>query len=140
MLRSGKFQEMLAATSAPPSEVETAIKSADVVIFKSDTCPFCVDAFRALDAQGIKYQKVQITPAMKRELIQKTGKGSVPSVWIKGTFVGGCNDGTEPWHGVKPMLRNGKFHEMLGLKPDVGLTSATAVRPSDVGTGPKTTA
>ena len=43
----------------------------------------------------------------------KTGKSSAPSVWIKGEYVGGCNDGTKPWHGVLPLLSNGKFKQML---------------------------
>ena len=38
---------------------------------------------------------------------------SAPSVWIKGEYVGGCNDGTKPWHGVLPLLSNGKFKQML---------------------------
>ena len=46
-------------------------------------------------------------------MTEKTGMTSAPSVWIKGTFVGGCDDGTEPWHGVKPMLSNVKFDELI---------------------------
>lgn len=66
----------------------------------------------ALFFNGIKIKKVPIGP-YKPALQQKTGKSSAPSVWIKGTYVGGCNDGTEPWHGVLPLLKNGKFKEML---------------------------
>lgn len=65
-----------------------------------------------MEAKGIAVKKVPIA-AHKSELKQRTGKSSAPSVWIKGTYVGGCNDGVEPWHGVMPMLANGKFEEML---------------------------
>ena len=33
---------------------------------------------------------------------------------VKGTFVGGCNDGPEPWMGLLPMLESGKLREMIG--------------------------
>mmetsp|Transcript_11059 Transcript_11059/g.24368 ORF Transcript_11059/g.24368 Transcript_11059/m.24368 type:complete len:99 (+) Transcript_11059:50-346(+) len=95
------------------SELQQMIDSADVVFFDLASCPFCRDAERALQDAGVAFKKVPIAdykPALK----DKTGKTSAPSVWIKGTYVGGCNDGTEPWHGVKPMLRSGKFKEMMG--------------------------
>merc|ERR1719460_973063 len=153
MLKNGKFQEMLSgnavflcaptaqASSAPATVrystspgsedstggmgVEALIKSADVVAFHLETCPFCRKTFAAMDAEGIEYKKVDMTPEIKEELKQMTGKGSAPSVWIKGTYVGGCNDGTESWHGVKPMLKNGKFQEMLSGNA-VFLTAPTA--------------
>lgn len=31
--------------------------------------------------------------AIRYELSQKTGRTSVPQIWIGGEFVGGCNDG-----------------------------------------------
>lgn len=93
--------------------VDAVIGSADVVFFNLPGCPFCQAAESALQQAGIEFTKVDISehlPALKA----KTGKSSAPSVWIKGTYVGGCNDGTEPWHGVKPMLASGKFKQMLG--------------------------
>ena len=33
--------------------------------------------------------------------------------WVKGAFVGGCDDGPEAWMGVVPMVRSGKLAEML---------------------------
>ena len=43
------------------------------------------------------------------ELLRRTGRSSAPSVWVRGEYVGGCDDGTEPWHGVVPMLASGKL-------------------------------
>merc|ERR1719247_1761299 len=111
--------------------VEALIKSADVVAFHLETCPFCRKTFAAMDAEGIEYKKVDMTPEIKEELKQMTGKGSAPSVWIKGTYVGGCNDGTESWHGVKPMLKSGKFQEMLSDTNAVFLSAPTALASSD---------
>lgn len=93
-------------------ELESVIASADVVFFDLPSCPFCRRAEAALRSKGIDFKTVPILE-YKAGLKQRTGKGSAPSVWIKGTYVGGCNDGAEPWHGVLPMLASGKFEEML---------------------------
>ena len=42
-----------------------------------------------------------------------TNVGSIPSIWVKGKFVGGCNDGPEAWMGIKKMIKSGKLNEML---------------------------
>merc|ERR1711879_958957 len=94
------------------AELKKQIDSANVVFFDQPGCPFCKRAEDALKAEGVEFKKVDIDEH-RNDLKKSTGKTSAPSVWIKGTYVGGCNDGTQPWHGVVPMLRNGKFKEML---------------------------
>jgi glutaredoxin-related protein len=37
----------------------------------------------------------------------------VPSVWVNGKFVGGCNDGPESWMGIKKIINNNKLDELL---------------------------
>merc|ERR1712194_374069 len=93
--------------------VQSAIDSGDVVIFYSATCGFCAQSFDALNEEKIAYKAVEITPELKAALLQRTGKTSVPSAWVKGTYVGGCNNGVEDWHGVVPMLKSGKLQAML---------------------------
>eukprot|EP00308_Calcidiscus_leptoporus_P003359 CAMPEP_0119354472 /NCGR_PEP_ID=MMETSP1334-20130426/3469_1 /TAXON_ID=127549 /ORGANISM="Calcidiscus leptoporus, Strain RCC1130" /LENGTH=97 /DNA_ID=CAMNT_0007368037 /DNA_START=15 /DNA_END=308 /DNA_ORIENTATION=+ len=95
------------------SDVEALIGTHNVVFFDSPSCPYCRKAEAALRQADIEFTKVPIDP-YRAALKDMTGKTSAPSVWIKGTYVGGCNDGTEPWHGVLPMLANGKFKEFLG--------------------------
>jgi predicted RNA-binding protein with RPS1 domain/glutaredoxin len=92
--------------------LDDTINSADVIFFDNPTCPFCRKAEEALKQANIEFKMFPIID-YKDMLIQKTGKSSAPSVWIKGAYVGGCNDGTEPWMGVLPMLSNGKFQEMM---------------------------
>merc|ERR1712232_1407410 len=88
---------------------QEAINSHDVVVLSSPTCPFCAMAIDALHSQGVEHKAVPMTPEIKQGVIQRVGKGSVPSVWVKGTYIGGCNDGTEPGHGVIPMLKSGRL-------------------------------
>ena len=49
----------------------------------------------------------------REALYDMTNVSSIPSIWVKGTFVGGCNDGPEGWMGIKKMLKSGKLEEML---------------------------
>ena len=94
------------------SDLSSVVASADVVFFDSPGCPYCARAQTALSSAGISFRKVPIS-AYRQELHSATGKTSAPSVWVKGTYVGGCNDGTERWHGVLPLLRSGEFQKML---------------------------
>ena len=54
---------------------------------------------------------VEVTDAQKTELKALTGKTSVPQVFVKGQFIGGCNDGG--LGGTVPLLKSGKLQEML---------------------------
>jgi len=47
--------------------------------------------------------------AIRYELSQKTGRTSVPQIWIGGQFVGGCNDGP----GLFTLEKEGKLLPML---------------------------
>jgi len=99
------------------------IASGTVVVFSQAGCPFCVQAEQALKATGIIFKSVGIAP-YRDQLAKMTGKTAAPSVWVKGMYIGGCNDGTKSWHGVKPMLKSGKLQEMVRGKkeeaPDAG--------------------
>ena len=74
-------------------------------------CPFCKSAKDALTEAGIEFKDVEVTDAQKAELRELTGKTSVPQVFVKGQFIGGCNDGG--LGGTVPLLKSGKLQEML---------------------------
>ena len=58
-----------------------------------------------------EFKDVEVTDAQKAELKALTGKTSVPQVFVKGQFIGGCNDGG--LGGTVPLLKSGKLQEML---------------------------
>ena len=94
------------------ADLSSVVNSADVIFFDSPGCPYCSRAESALKQAGIPFKKVTLSP-YRDQLRQSTGKTSAPSVWIKGRYVGGCNDGTQSWHGVLPLLRSKQFQKML---------------------------
>lgn len=96
------------------ADVKALISSADVVLFIDSGCPYCSDAVAALKAKGVAHKVVEANSAQRATLRSMTTQSSVPNCWVKGVFVGGCNDGTESWMGIKKMLNNGELAKRLG--------------------------
>lgn len=94
-------------------ELREVIENNAVVVFSKTTCPYCVKAKQLLQEKGIEYHEVIANREQLNELETMTGQGSVPNIWIKGTFIGGCNDGPEDWMGLSKCIRTGKFEELL---------------------------
>ena len=68
---------------------------ASVVMYASAICPYCVQAERLLAAKGVTgITKIRIDedPARRDEMIARTGRRTVPQIFIGDTHVGGCDD------------------------------------------------
>lgn len=66
-----------------------------VVMYSSGFCPYCIRAERVLHARGVtEIHKIRIDldPARRTEMIQKTGRRTVPQIYIGDTHVGGYDD------------------------------------------------
>lgn len=66
-----------------------------VIMYSSGFCPYCIRAERVLHARGVtEIQKIRIDldPARRAEMIQKTGRRTVPQIYIGDTHVGGYED------------------------------------------------
>lgn len=97
------------------SDIDSLIVSADIVVFSSDYCPYCSQAVEALNAAGVasRMKVIEASSSHKNTLRSMTGSGSVPSIWIKGKFVGGCNDGPESWMGIRKIINGNKLNDYL---------------------------
>merc|ERR1712151_281046 len=91
--------------------VDKYIADNDVVVFASSTCPFCEKAISSLTEAGYTPTVVEADEDMKSVLMEKCGSRSVPKVFVKRNFVGGCNDGG--MGGVVPLLANGKIKDLM---------------------------
>lgn len=67
---------------------------ADVEIYTTPICPYCVRAKALLDKKGIAYTEVDVmtNPAKRREMEKRSGGHTVPQIFIKGEAIGGCDD------------------------------------------------
>lgn len=93
-------------------EVRAIVKEHDLVVFSSPTCGYCSKAIAELERSGFRPFIVN-AERVRSELRQLTMSSTLPSVWVRGRYVGGCMDGPLPWHGVFPLLQSGRFYEMM---------------------------
>lgn len=58
----------------------------ELVLYKFDTCPYCVRVFRALEALGVAVARedVRTDPAARLFLQQATGRTMVPCLFVDG--------------------------------------------------------
>jgi glutaredoxin 3 len=68
---------------------------AQVKIYSSDFCPYCMRAKALLQARGVTdYEEIVVDgkPDVRAEMARITGRTSVPQIFIGDTHVGGCDD------------------------------------------------
>ena len=66
-----------------------------VVMYATGFCPYCVMAERLLRVRGvteIEKIRVDLEPARRVEMMEKTGRRTVPQIYIGDTHVGGYDD------------------------------------------------
>jgi glutaredoxin 3 len=69
--------------------------TANVTMYSTAVCPYCVRAERLLESKGVKginKIRVDLDPAQRQEMMQKTGRRTVPQIYIGDTHVGGFDD------------------------------------------------
>lgn len=82
---------------------------AGVLMYCTATCPFCIAAENLLVGKGagaIDKVRVDLEPQRRAEMTAKTGRTSVPQIWIGETYVGGCDD-------LHALDRAGKLEALL---------------------------
>lgn len=67
---------------------------ADVVVYSSDWCPYCMRAKQLLQSKGVAFEEIRVDgqPHVRAEMTKKAGRTSVPQIWIGAAHVGGCDD------------------------------------------------
>ena len=69
--------------------------SARVLMYTTAVCPYCIRAKQLLKARGvseIEEIRIDLDPAQRDEMMQKTKRRTVPQIYIGETHVGGCDD------------------------------------------------
>jgi GrxC family glutaredoxin len=64
------------------------------IIYSTQYCPWCQRAKGLLDQQGIEYTEVDVTEdrALQKEMIERTGRQSVPQIFFGTEHIGGYDD------------------------------------------------
>lgn len=67
---------------------------AKVRMYTTAVCPFCQMAERLLQSKGAEIDKIRVDldPAVRTAMMEKTGRRTVPQIYIGDTHVGGYDD------------------------------------------------
>lgn len=67
---------------------------ATVTIYSSDYCPFCIRAKQLLTMKNVAFNEICVDGQRERrqEMMEKSGRHTVPQIWIGDVHVGGCDD------------------------------------------------
>ncbi len=84
--------------------------SASVVMYSTRFCPFCMRARSLLDGKGIEFADIAVDeqPQLRREMMQRSGRQTVPQIWIGEQHIGGFDD-------LALLERQGRLDELLKL-------------------------
>lgn len=69
--------------------------TARVLMYSTGVCPYCIMAERLLQTKGvdlIEKIRVDLEPEQRIDMMQKTGRRTVPQIYIGDTHVGGFDD------------------------------------------------
>jgi len=83
--------------------------SIKVIMYSTAVCPFCIQAERLLKAKGVnEIEKIRIDldPVQRTLMMEKTGRRTVPQIYIGETHVGGFDD-------LSALDREGKLMPLL---------------------------
>lgn len=66
----------------------------NVLIYTTQTCPYCVMAKKLLQDKGFTYSEIRVDlDADEREkMIELSGRRTVPQIFIDGAHIGGYDD------------------------------------------------
>lgn len=81
-----------------------------VRIYSGPSCPHCDRAKALLRKKGVKFEEidVELDPDAMMQVIKKTGKRTIPQIFVDDFHVGGCDD-------LYAYEELGKLDSLLGL-------------------------
>ena len=97
--------------AAVDAAIESEVSRGGVLMYSFTSCPFCKKAKELLDDKGASYVVVELDElsdgaARRARLGARTGRTSVPAIFIDGSYIGGLNDGSP---GLAPLDAAGEL-------------------------------
>ena len=80
-----------------------------VVMYSTSWCPYCERARRLLASKGAAFEEIDVesAPEKRAEMLQRSGRRSVPQIFIGDQHVGGSDD-------LAALEAAGKLDTLLG--------------------------
>ncbi len=65
-----------------------------VLMYATGWCPYCARARQLLERKGIAFQEIDVDqfPQARAEMTARSGRHTVPQIFVGETHVGGCDD------------------------------------------------
>lgn len=67
---------------------------ANIVIYTTEVCPYCQRAKQLLKTKGAEYTEIRVDQdaTQKEQMISRSGRRSVPQIFINDLHIGGFDD------------------------------------------------
>ena len=67
---------------------------AEITMYTKQSCPFCIMAKQLLQSKGQSWTEIDIEaePARRGEMVARSGRHTVPQIWIRERHVGGFDE------------------------------------------------
>ena len=80
-----------------------------ITIYTTAICPYCAMAKRLLQRKGAAFEEIDVggNPRLRAEMEERSGRHTVPQIWIGEHHVGGCDD-------LHALADTGELDRMLG--------------------------
>jgi glutaredoxin 3 len=81
-----------------------------ILMYATGYCPYCTNAERFLKAKGvenIEKVRIDVDPLRRREMMERTGRRTVPQIYIGERHIGGYDD-------LVALDREGELDPLLG--------------------------
>ena len=84
--------------------------AAEVIVYATRFCPYCMMARRLLNKKCIEFEEISVSGnnVLWDEMEKKSGRNTVPQVFINGESVGGYDD-------IAALDRRGELDHKLGI-------------------------
>ena len=85
-----------------------------ITMYSTAVCPFCIQAERFLRSKGveeIEFIRVDVDPGLRRTMMERTGRRTVPQIYVGAVHVGGYEDLVE-------LDRAGRLRPLLAGMPE----------------------
>jgi glutaredoxin 3 len=86
--------------------------SAQVVMYSTRFCPYCMRARALLEGKGVSYADIGVDgrPELRAQMVERSGRHTVPQIWIGEQHVGGYDD-------IALLERQGRLDQLLSTAP-----------------------
>jgi len=79
-----------------------------VIMYSTGFCPYCTKAKELLNNKNVAFTEIRIDlqPELRDEMIAKSGRRTVPQIFINSQAIGGCDD-------LYALEAQGKLNQLL---------------------------